>query len=175
MYFCTCDLNLTCAEPGLNADFVFYLQVHPKPEKNPETQKNPRKNSKPKRNKKTPERNPFTKPDGHPNLTQNRTSSVSGAKFHLRVQVSNSTRLYFFTDQVFDQPDLLPFLIEHISDEVGDGTTFLSMQPLVQPLTKQQKRQGKQENRGDRGRKTWKSARIPCLGLNLWYRSGTLQ
>jgi hypothetical protein len=68
---------------------------------------NPKETQKtPERNPKTPERNPFTKPDGHSNPTRNPTGS--SAKFHqrIRVRVSNSTRLHFFTGRIFDKPDL---------------------------------------------------------------------
>jgi hypothetical protein len=112
MYFYTHDLNLnpTRVEPSLDAGFIFHLRMHVKLEKklkpkkilkNPETQKKPEKNSKPERNPKKSERNIFTKPDGHPNLTRNPTGLGSGAKFHPRVRVSNSIRLHFFTGLFF--------------------------------------------------------------------------
>jgi hypothetical protein len=41
VHFCSHDLNLTRAEPGLDAGFVFYLWVHSKPEKKLETRKKP--------------------------------------------------------------------------------------------------------------------------------------
>jgi hypothetical protein len=43
-------------------------------------------------------KNPFIKPDGHPNSTQNPTDLVSGVKFHLQIQVQmlNSILTIFF-------------------------------------------------------------------------------
>jgi hypothetical protein len=69
-----------------DAGFVFYLWVHPKPEKNSKSERNPKPQKtqnlkKPeKKPKKNPERNSFTKPDGYLNPTQNPMGS--GAKFH---------------------------------------------------------------------------------------------
>jgi hypothetical protein len=97
MHFCIRDPNPTRAEPCFSAGFVFSPVGAPKTQKKPETRKkpektqNPKETKKPERNPKKPERNPFTKPDGHPNLTRNPTGSGSGAKFHPRVRVSNST------------------------------------------------------------------------------------
>jgi hypothetical protein len=105
VYFCIHDLNPnpTRAKPGLGAGFIFHPRVHPdkknlKSERNlkktrnlEETQKTPQKNLKPKKARKkyekNPERNSFTKPDGHLNPTRNPTDSSSGAKFYPRVQV----------------------------------------------------------------------------------------
>jgi hypothetical protein len=77
------------------------------PKKTPKPGKKTQKNLKPESNPKTPKRNPFIKPDEHPNLTQNPTGSGLDAKFYprVRVRVSNSTWLHFFTGRVFCRPD----------------------------------------------------------------------
>jgi hypothetical protein len=55
VHFCSHDLNLTRAEPGLDAGFVFYLWVHSKPEKKLET-RNPKKTQNLKKPKKKPKK-----------------------------------------------------------------------------------------------------------------------
>jgi hypothetical protein len=68
VHFYTRDLNLSPihTEPSLGAGFIFHPRVHPKPERNLKKKT---------QNPKTPERNIFTKPDGHLNLTKNPMSS----------------------------------------------------------------------------------------------------
>jgi hypothetical protein len=120
VYFCIHDLNLnpTRAKPGLGAGFVFHPRVHPDPKKSEirkkpektwnlkETQKKLETQKNPEEIWKKTERNPFTKPDGHPNPTRNLTGSSSGVKFHPRVQVQviNLIWLHFFLDQIFGRP-----------------------------------------------------------------------
>jgi hypothetical protein len=75
----------------LGAGFIFHPWVHPKPEKtrkSKETHKNLKPENLPKKLK--TQKNSFTKPDEHPNPTQNPMGSDSGAKFHPQVRVSNS-------------------------------------------------------------------------------------
>jgi hypothetical protein len=113
---------------GFRCGFRFPPASAPEIQKKPKTQKNPKGTRKKpesqktlKRNPnkiqnqrknpmetwKTPERNTFTKSDGHPNPTRNPMGSGSGARFHswVRVRVSNSTWLHFFAGQVFGQPN----------------------------------------------------------------------
>jgi hypothetical protein len=76
-----------------------------KPERNlkPEKHKKPETQKKPDRNPKPPKRSSFTKPDSHPMGTWHLTGLGSEVRFHLwvRVQVSNSTRLYFSRARFF--------------------------------------------------------------------------
>jgi hypothetical protein len=91
MYFYTCDLNLTCAEPDLDADFVFHLQVHPKPEKTLKPGKPPKKTQNLKETKKPRKKliyktrrapEPDPKPDGFSFRCQISLTG-SGVKFNL--------------------------------------------------------------------------------------------
>jgi hypothetical protein len=95
------NLNLIRVKSGLGVGFIFHLWVQSKHKKT-ETPKDPKlkRNKKietrhkpetPPKNPKNPERNQFTKPDGHLNPTRNPMDS--GAKFYpwVQIHVSNLT------------------------------------------------------------------------------------
>jgi hypothetical protein len=97
VHFCTHDPNpnLTDAEPGLGADFVFHPRVHPKLERNPKPEEKLKTQKKP---EKTPERNPKETHLQNPTGTQTRPETQ-------RVRVPNFIHGFGFGCQI--QPDYI--------------------------------------------------------------------